>query len=368
MGKEYEDPKQYLAGILWSSEEKEPQEIERLFDRMLEKFPEFLEGKLASGDFLLKIQKPVKAVNVLREAIKIAPENLEAHYLFGVAQQKCGRLHLAFREFELVAKEESNSEIKRQMGWTKVMMGEIKQGRKYLREAINMDLMNSWAYADLGMSYAHSLNFKEALRWMETARSLEKNDYVLWNIKQTKSFQKEFEQFSEKEKRKMRELRKDPREQKLAMIENMFRILQNEESTPQDLEETKKELELTGFNPEMETLRPPETAEQKEVIEYMGYHHKIKDVERKVSAGELKELEQRLFNKDTSLEELKKTLLILAHQGTNQALNLLRNYKKNPHPQLKGWIKLAEEECWVFSKQKPGKAVRIIHQTKKTGD
>lgn len=361
----HEEPKQYLAEILQSLGKKEPQEIERLFDGMLKKFPSFLEGKLTFGDFLLKIQKPVKAVNVLKEAVRIAPENLDTRYLFGIAQQKSGRLHLAFREFEFVAKRRANSEIKRQMGWTKVMMGEIKEGRRYLREAINMDLMSNWAYADLGMSYAHSLDFDQALKWMETAKFLKSDDYVLWNIEQTKRFQKKFERFSEKEKKEMKKMRENPKEQKLITIENMFKILQAEEATPEDIKEVKRELELAGFNPKMETFKLPETEEEKEIVEYMDYHHKFEDIERKISKEELKELEKRLFNKKTPLEELKKALLVLAHQGTGEALKLLRNYEKKSHSKLKGWVKLAKEEYQLFSDQKPGKAVQVIHQIKK---
>jgi tetratricopeptide (TPR) repeat protein len=321
---------------------------------------------LDQGDQFLKEGQPIKALQILRKAIKTAPEDLNAHFLLGIALQKCSRLRLAFKEFEWLEKRGVNSELKRQMGWTKVMMGELEEGRRYLREAINMNLVNGWAYADLGMSYARVFDFDTALDWMERARHLTPDDdYILWNISQTKKFQKEFQKFSEREKQKLKKLKNDPEVQKQIIVQNMFSALQSEESIPEDMEEVKKELELMGLNPKFESFKAPGTKEEKEIIEYMKYHHKVEDVERKISSEELQKLREKLFDKNTSLEELKKILLVLAHQDTKEAMNLLKEYQKNPRPQLKSWVKLAKEECQIFISQQPGKITQIIHQIKK---
>ena len=333
------------------------------FEKLLEKYPQSLPLKLSFADFLLKLGEPFEALNALREGLEIDPENLDLRYLFGVAQQKANRFRLAEKEFEFVrAKKSFDPEIKRQLGWTKVMMGEIEKGRKLLGEAISADLTNPAAYADLGASYIFTLDFEEGYHWLETAKNLDpKNPIVLDRIKQAKKMQKDFKKFPEKKKEKMREIRNDPQELKMAAIENMLALQLEIEPTKEEMEDIKKELELAGVNPQLIEFRLPKTKEQKTHLEYLKYHQRVEDVERKITKEEFEKLKEKLLNPKTETEEIKKIFIVLAHQGTKEAIELLEKYQKRVPDSLKDFLKLALEECKIFSQTPPGKVIRIIH-------
>ncbi len=333
------------------------------FRKFLEQYPESLPLKLSYADFLLTLGEPFEALVVLREGLKINSEDLNLRYLLGVAQQKVNRFHLAEKEFEFVRERNPfDPEIQGQLGWTKVMRGGIEGGRKLLREAISADLTNPLPYIDLGASYILTLNFDEGFRWLETAKNLDpKNPFILEKIDWAREMEKDFEKFSEKDKDKMRRMRNDPKELKLAVIEQML-ILQSEMiPTKEEMEDVKRELELAGLNPQLVEFQPPETREQKIQVEYLKYHQKVEDVERKISKDEFEKLKAKLLNPKTSSEETKKILIILAHQGKKEATELLEKYQKEAPVILKDFAKLALEECKILSQAKPGKIIRIIH-------
>jgi len=339
------------------------EEALNLFEKLVEQYPKDLPLKISFADFLLQFGEPFEALNVLREGLKIDPEDLNLRYLLGVAQQKANRFRLAEKEFEFVkSKKPFDLEIKRQLGWTKIMKGEIEEGRKLLRESISADLTNPLPYADLGASYIFTLDFEEGFRWLETAKNLKPNDaFILERIKEAKKMEKDFEKFPEKEKTKMRQTRQDPQELKLMEIENVLSFQMEMEPTGEEMEDIKKELELAGLNPKFVEFQPPKTKDEKTQIEYLEYHSKVENVERKISKEEFEKLKEKLENPKTSEIEIKKALIILAHQGTRETIKLLEEYQMKAPKELKDFTKLALEECKIFSKAKPGQFVKIIH-------
>jgi len=360
---QFEELKEKLEKAIQFLEKGKFKEGEKLMEDILEKFPEFLPARLEYADFLLRMEAPFEALDVLREGLRFAFDDLNLRYLLGVAKQKCWFLNLAEREFERLKKQNPNNpEIIRQIGWTKVLKGEVEEGRKFLREAINLDLMNPWSYLDLGASFAMGLDFKEAFHWMETAKNLKpENPIILEKIDWTKNMERDFEKFSEKEKKIIREMRNNPEELKLMAIENLLLILKENPVTKEDFEEMKEELKLAGFDPKMMTSGAPKTKEEKTNVEYMEYHWKVPEIERKISQKEFEEIKKKLLDFKTEKEELKKLLLILAHQGTKETIKLLEEFSKKSPKELKDWVKLALEECKIFSKAKPGQVVRIFH-------
>ena len=333
-----------------------------LFEELLEKYPQDLSLKLTFADFLLKIGEPSYALEILKEGLEIDSENLDLRYLLGVAQQKVSRFHLAEKEFEFVkSKKPFDLEIKRQLGWTKVMMGEIEEGRKLLREAVSADLMNPLPYADLGASYIFTLDFEEGFRWLETARNLKpEENLILERIREAKKMEKDFQKFPKKEKEKLRELRRDRKELKLMAIETMLNLQVGTESTKEEMEDVKKELELAGVNPKFVEFQAPKTKDEKTQIEYLEYHSKVENVERKISKEEFEKLKEKLL-KSKNEDEIKKILIVLAHQGKKETIDLLAEYEKKCPIELKDFANLALEECKVFSQAPAGKFVKIIH-------
>jgi geranylgeranyl pyrophosphate synthase len=127
------------------------------------------------------------------------------------------------------------------------------------------------------------------------------------------------------------------------------------------MEDVKKELELAGVNPKFVEFQPPKTKEQKITVEYLKYHQIVENVERKISKEEFEKLKEKLENPKTSEIEIKKALIILAHQGTRETIKLLEEYQKKAQKELKDFAKLALEECKIFFQAPAGKFVKIIH-------
>lgn len=328
-----------------------------------------LKDLMKKSDVLLSRGEFYKALCLLRDGFKIDGENLDLHYLFGIALQKLWRLNLAEKEFEFLRKKKSqDSEILRQLGWTKILKGELKEGRNLLREAINLNTLDPLSYADLGTSFIMGFDFDEGLKWLEAADSLSFNgphkNFIRERLNGSKEFKKGADKFSEKEKSEMKKMRNSFEELKIEAVNSMFSAIVGEDLMEEDYEEIKEELKIYGLNPEFGEMKAPKTKEEKSIYEYMKFHSAVPDVERKISKQEFDEIKEKLFFKDVADDELKKILLILAHQGTKEAIEILEDYSKKSKKELRDFVKLAIEECSAHLKAGPDKMAKIIHRVK----
>ncbi len=335
-------------------------EASELFTKLIKENPGHLKLKVAFADFLLGFGDVISALNVLRQAIKIDSENSDARYLFSVAQIKACRFHLAQKELEfLLTKEPSSIRLKKELGWVKIMQGEIEQGRKILREVISADLTNADVYMDLGVSFINTLDFEQAIHWLGIAKNLKPNDPpVLEGIEYAKKMQEEFEKFSEKDQQKARQAKNSPQQLKEESVQNTLSFVANQTNlSKEEMEDTRKELELAGFNPDFGMLSQPTTKAEKESVEYLQYHQKVPNVERKISKQEFEMLKENLLNPKLPEEESKIILIALGHQGTKEAISLLKEYgAKAPKP-LKRFAQMALEECEIFSQKSCSKVI-----------
>lgn len=96
-----------------------------------------------------------------------------------------------------------------------------------------------------------------------------------------------------------------------------------------------KEIILAGKS---KNILPPDIQR-----EYIKYHDLVNSQELPEPAlfGESK----KLFLKKTSLDEKKKLLYLLAHNGSAKAYKLLQKYRGKPDKQLKAWAELCLQEC-----------------------
>lgn len=215
----------------------------------MESFNKDMEEKIKKADALLREKQPSKAVTILKEAIKEFPQHPYLYYLLSIARMKCGRFFLAKRALEkandLLLQ---NSENLRSLGWVKVMLSELEEGRRNLREAISLDLINPLAYVDLAMSYFHYFEFEEGFKWLERAKALNPNDpFLRQNYKIARKMEKEFSQYSKTERTKLKKEKLDPelqREFRLSVLERFFK---RKGLSKDEAEEIKEELELNGF-------------------------------------------------------------------------------------------------------------------------
>jgi len=335
-----------------------------LFQKLLDEDPESLSLKLAFADFLLHIDDVYSALSILRQGIKLDLQDLDFRYLFAIAQIKAGRFRLAQKELEfLLAKQPLSLKLKKELGWVKIMQGKLEQGRNILREVISADITNPDPYMDLGVSFINTLDFKEAFQWLETAKGLNPKDPLVLNaLEHAKKMREEFERFSAKDKEKIQRMRTDPQQLKTESIQNTLKFAAEQANLSQeDIEDTHKELELAGFNPNFGTFSQPTSKAEKESVEYLQYHQKVPNVERKISPQEFENLKENLLKPRLPFEEAKKILIILGHQGTPEVIALLRRYCKKPPKPLKKFAQMALEECKIFSQAEPGQPIKIIY-------
>lgn len=335
------------------------EEASELFQKLVDENPEHLKLKLAFADFLLRFGNVISALKILRQVMKIDSENLDLRYLFAIAQIKASRFYLAQKELEfLLTKQPSSLKIKKELGWVKIMQGEIDQGRNILREVIATDLTNFDAYMDLGVSFMGTLDFEQAFHWFGIAKNLKPNDpLILENIEYAKETQEEFEKFSEKEKEKMYQARNNPQYLKEEAVQNALRFAMGPNLSQEDMDDLKNNLELAGFNKNFGMFSQPTTKAEKESVEYLQYHQKVPNVERKIPKQEFKILKENLLNPKLPPEETKIVLIALGHQGTKEAITLLKEYRKKAPEPLKRFTQMALEECKMFSQENHSKVI-----------
>ena len=81
-------------------------------------------------------------------------------------------------------------------------------------------------------------------------------------------------------------------------------------------------------------------------LDYIENAHKFDA--RNLTDEEVTDWGNMLFHTDTSLEEKKKALGILAHVGNLNAYNFLKKYAEQPDKELETWATLAFGECTLF--------------------
>lgn len=321
----------------------------------MENLPQDIENQIKEADFLINDRRPSEAILIIKQVIKDLPEEPYFYYLLGIARMKCARFFLAKRALEKAREiDPKNPENLRSLGWVKVMIGELEEGRKDLRESISLDLINPLAYVDLAMSYIDYFEFKEASEWFARAKALSPKDFfVLEQCRKAEEIKKDVAKYSESELEKAKQEKLNPKNAKnfrLAMLQTFINKSNRKNFAEDEIEEMNEELEMNGVLPQVVTINDENNPDEKAMIEYIEWHNKVEDVERKISAEEEKEISRKLFSSKTPSAEIKTCILRLAHQGTESALNLLEKFKRGDSLELKVWIKMAIEECRFFLK------------------
>jgi len=211
-----------------------------------------LEEKIKKADSLLRKKQPSRAVTIIKEIIREFPETPYLYYLLGIARMRCCRFFLAKRALEKADKlDPKNPENLRSLGWVKIMLGNLEEGRKDLRSAINLDLTNHLAYLDLAMSYFHFYEFKEGFEWLNRAKALAPKDpYVLYNSEMAEKMKKEAEKYSKFDLKLLKRERLDLKTQKEFRLFMLGEFFKNKSLTKDEMEEIKEELELNGVGNE----------------------------------------------------------------------------------------------------------------------
>ena len=332
-------------------EEGKIEQAEIAFRKILKQFPDHHLAIGCLGDFYIQVGRPDLALPFLRRLKAIKPDDYLSHFLLGVAYGKMARFFLANKELNEAHKlEPKNSEIIRQIGINLSLKGEIKEGRKFLNKAISLDPYSAEAYADLAASYMFNGEYEKAEEYIKKSLNLDPQYLTaLQLLEDLKSNQQEIEKLSEIDKvKRLKELQSQEfRRQK--QIELMMYNLSQMEAAAEDLAEIEIEFKEMGLSGQVTAVKDPNSPEGRAVTEYIERHKKIKNIDsQRLNPKEIKQNVRRLLDKKTCIEEQKDLILILAHQGSKEALDGLKKYAKNPHEELKFWAEMAVDECKSF--------------------
>jgi Flp pilus assembly protein TadD len=225
-----------------------------------------MDERIKKADELMKQGKSSLAVSIIKDILKEMPEDPYLYYLLGIARMKCMRFFLAKRALEKADQLLPNhAENLRSLGWVKVMLGQVEEGRNDLRRAINLDLMNHLSYIDLAMSYFHYFDFKEGEEWLERARALAPKDpYVLQNFKTAKEMEKEYSKYSVSELQEIQKEKLDPKYQRFFRISMLQKYYTGKPLTRDEAEEVQKEAQLNGAPASIITEKQEREAEKRE--------------------------------------------------------------------------------------------------------
>jgi len=326
------------------------------------------------GDMYMNLGEFKKAIDYLETGAKLNPNDAIIYFLLGVALAKTGRfnkgLDMLKRAQELQPEE---SEVKRNLGWVTAMRGrflddekEITKGREILVQIVRKDPKNVLAMTDLGQSFLMAHDFESAAIWMERAINLEPDNGFVKMIhkdviemrakyKDDKGFQKFIEQqkvvkaYSGPPAKTPEEM--DDHVAKQFEIEEIINQLNSGNLSKEEVAKVMAKLNESGMVGQVTAITDPNSPDAKVASEYIRYHQKVNNIEEKKSKEEVEKIGNKLFTKDIDKEDQKRITIILAHQGTELALEVLKEFaKKVKGNEMKVWLKMAIDECQAFLK------------------
>ena len=211
------------------------------------------EEQINEADSLLSENKPLEAVLILKKVVGKFSNDPYGHYLLGIARTKCGLFNLAKKSFEKVNELDFNQpDNLRSLGWAKIMLGDIDEGRNDLRNSINSNLTDYRAYLDLAVSYFNHLDFDEGFAWLDRAKSLNPDDeFIIENYKFAEITKKKFLTFSKEEKREIENEKLNPEIQKKTRLAILERSFGGSGIRKEAVKELREELKLSGLLEDM---------------------------------------------------------------------------------------------------------------------
>jgi len=85
--------------------------------------------------------------------------------------------------------------------------------------------------------------------------------------------------------------------------------------------------------------------------DYINSHYLLPPNYQDITEEEIANNGEKLFSSDTTLEQKKKILMLLAHLGVYESYKILKKYNQNPDNELIFWARMALDECRTFVQQ-----------------
>jgi len=332
-------------------EEGQTERAEIAFRKILKQFPNHHLAIGCLADFYMQVERPDLALPLLRRLVVLRPNDYISHFLLGVAYSKMVRCSHSLEELKkALALRPNDPEIMRQMGITLGLKGELKEARKILSQVVDLHPGLVEAYADLAANYMFNCEYTKAEKYLEKAQEIDPEHPIVKQVlKDLKHNQIEFQKMSKSQQEKRIQEVQSEKYKKQMRIELMMYNLSQMEATAEDLAEIEVEFKEMGLSGQITAVKNPDSPEGRAATEYVEWHKKIKNIDtQKLSPEEIKQNVNKLLDKETPIKEQKDLILILAHQGSKEALDGLKEYAKNPPEELKFWAKMAVDECKSF--------------------
>jgi hypothetical protein len=136
--------------------------------------------------------------------------------------------------------------------------------------------------------------------------------------------------------------------------EELVQILDRGKLTEEEFDILVEAMESKGLSGQiMEIEGDPSDDQGAQLIEYLSYHKKMSKFKNDIDEDkEVKKAIKSLKNKASLLEEKKIAIMILAHSGRIDALNVLKKFADKSEKELTYWAITAIGECKMFLESK----------------
>lgn len=115
-----------------------PEEVEKIYDKLLTIHPNSLEGLLGLGKLYVLRNDVLNIIRIYERVIELAPEYTDAYYNLGIAYYNAGRLGDAIRFFETAIELGNHVESHYYLGLIYDKMNETERAIEYFRRRIRL--------------------------------------------------------------------------------------------------------------------------------------------------------------------------------------------------------------------------------------
>jgi len=182
--KKHNKPLEKARELIWWGNDTE---AEKLLIRTANSQPKNAEAYFLLGDFYLRKEKYKKAINRLKKAVELQPDNVKFRERLGSAYLARGDTEPAYREYKsLYESGERSSRVNRQIGIIYMRNRHYNMAVEYLEESLWRDPDNYSTYLLLGRALEDSGNHRKAVRYYRKALSLGLvSKEILYNLANT---------------------------------------------------------------------------------------------------------------------------------------------------------------------------------------
>ena len=131
--------------------------------------------------------------------------------------------------------------------------------------------------------------------------------------------------------------------------EKLIEMLNKGTLSQEDMPEFIKAMEKMGLSGSIMAIDDPNSKEGRDSMEYVRYHEKISnDFYKDMPEEQIVQAKKTLLSHNSFIDDKKIALIVLAHAKSQDALQSLEEYAKNPDFDLRNWSAMALQECKGF--------------------